>query len=210
VSGLAFAGVTGAGKSSLLGLLALRLAADRDRSVCVLRNDLIQNPPLAARPGSSPADVFHFLDRTLAHLEALTDWGRGGGGSDRLVILCESWAVNLLAELGIWSPEAFAALDHRRAACEITLVHLVFDVASLEARSVASTRRWRGPGWSRYLDGLGATEADQADVFRARRDRIARYVELASEPKLEVVTDGMDWACHADALLDGLTIKAGL
>lgn len=209
MSGLAFAGVTGAGKSSILGHLASRLAADRDRSVCVLRNDLIQNPALPGRRGSSPDDVFDFLERTLVHLEALTGWARDGGDGDGLVVLCESWAVNLLAELDIWSPEPFAALDHRRAACGITLVHLVFDVADLEARSVTSTRRRRGPGWARYLDGLGATAADQAGVFRARRDRITRYVDLASEPKLEVATDGMDWACHADALLDALTTKAG-
>jgi hypothetical protein len=201
VGGLAFAGVTGAGKSSILAAVAARLAVDRDQSVCVLRNDLIQNPGL--RGPSCPASEsggLASLDRTLAHLESLVAWGQAAGGAG-VMILCESWAVNLLAELDVWSPKAFLALDARRAACGIILVHLVFDDGSVEERSVSSTRRSRGLGWGRYLDGLGATPADQAAVFRARRDRIARYVALAAEPKLEVATDRMDWAAHAAGLL---------
>jgi hypothetical protein len=209
VPGLALAGVTGAGKSSILGVLASRLAADRDRSVCVLRNDLIQNPGLRSPGGPSPAVAFAFLGRTLDHLEALTAWGKAPDEDGALVILCESWAVNLLAELDVWSPEAFLALDRRRAACRMTLVHLVFDAACLEARSVSTTRQWRGPGWARYLDGLGVTPGDQAHVFRARRERIARYLDLACEPKLEVATDGMDWVRYSDTLVDVLGTEAG-
>lgn len=188
--GIAFAGVTGAGKSTLFARLGARLVQDNRCSPIVLRNALVQNTVLEV----DETRAFDHLHRLLAAIEGLAVWERAASAvRQQLVVLCESFGLNLFAERGLSSESSFATLDERRAAAGIILVHLRFDDALLEERSVVSTRLHRGPGWARYLDRLGDGLGAQALHFRKRRDAVAAWFAHARPPKVEVDTSTMAW-----------------
>jgi hypothetical protein len=200
---MAFAGVTGAGKSTLFARLGTRLLGDDRCSPVVLRNALVQNAALDV----DEARAFDHLHGLLAAIEGMAGWERAAAArGQRLVVLCESFGLNLLAERGFSSENAFATLDERRAAAGIVLVHLRFDDALVEERSVMSTRLYRGPGWTRYLEGLGDGLAAQAAHFRRRRNAIAAWFARARPPVLELDTSTMAWA-QLTATLHGVVAE---
>ena len=202
IRGLALAGVTGAGKSSVFAALARRFTADPGCSVCILRNALLQNGVLAAP--APRAEAVRYLGQRVAALAGVASLAAppaaGGATAPRLVILCESLMLNLLAELGLELDDEFEALDRARAAAGIAIVHLRIDAPEVRERSVESTRRYRGPGWGRYLDALGPTPAAQEAVFELRRQAIARSFARCLPPKIEIVTSDMAWDDHVSRL----------
>jgi hypothetical protein len=206
IRGLALAGVTGAGKSSVFDALTRRFAADPGCSVCILRNALLQNGALPA-PGAAPEEVraraLGYLGERVAALAGLASLAAPpapDAKAPRLVVLCESLMLNLLAELGLEMDGGFAELDRARAAAGIAMVHLRLDAHEVRARSVESTRRHRGPGWGRYLDALGSTPPEQEAVFERRRQAVARSFARCLPPKIEIHTSEMAWEDYASQL----------
>ena len=192
--GLAFCGVTGAGKSTVTDAVTRRLSG---RSVALLRNELIQNPGLAAYRDSGVDGVRWFLkqqaERCAQVIEALGDEG---------YLICESFGVNLLAECGADDPGAYAEADRQRAELGIALVRLHLDAGEVLERSVLSTRRHRSPRWSRYLDSLAPELPGQAALMERRRQLINHHFAHSAEPKLSVSTSDMNWDQITDQLIE--------
>lgn len=197
IAGVALAGVTGAGKSTIFDRLATSFGQRKDYSVCIMRNELMQNSGLTSlNPDSDRKAVFNYLLERILAIKALTDLARErapGGKHPRLAILCESWGLNLLAELNLWLGEDFQTLDAIRAKAGILLVHLKIQPNEILERSVLSTRKFRGTGWANYLTTLGSDPATQAKIFEERQSMISRYFRICRRPKLEICTSRMDW-----------------
>lgn len=192
--GLAFCGVTGAGKSTVTDAVTRRLS---DQSVALLRNELIQNPGLATYRESGVDGVRWFLknqaERCAQVIELLGERGH---------LVCESFGVNLLAECGTADHSAYADADQLRAELGIVLVRLDIGADEVLERSVLSTRRHRGPRWSRYLDALAADLHGQAEVLEQRRRLINQHFAHSAEPKISISTSRMNWDEIADQLIE--------
>ena len=197
IAGVALAGVTGAGKSTIFDLLAASFAQRKDYSVCILRNRLMQNSGLMSlNSGSDRRAVFNYLHDRILAIKALSDLAREPSRDSersRLAILCESWGLNLLAELNLWLGKDFKTLDAIRAEAQIAIIHLKIMPDEILERSVLSTKKFRGTGWTNYLTTLGSDPGTQAKVFEERQDMISRYFEICQSPKLEVCTSRMAW-----------------
>ena len=211
INGVAFAGTTGSGKSTLLKLLSARLASLDRISLLLLRNDVIQNQIYNRfRAERSFAELSSFLSRPLelmAQFGNLVDRTPAKGRGPKLVVLFESWLLNLCAELGVDLTDELLALDERRAEFGLALVHLHFPPDLLMQRSVVLTRQHRGEGWRRYLDQLGADVNAQVLRFSRRRSRIEEMFASCRPPKIAIDTSDMDWQSYALQILDLMDIR---
>ena len=205
INGVAFAGTTGAGKSTLLKLLSTRLAPLDGVSLLLLRNNVIQNQIYDRfRAERSLPELSRFLSRplqVLAEFTSLADMPTTGS-SPKMVVLFESWLLNLCAELEVGFTDELRALDQHRAELGLAIVHLHFPAYLVAERSVILTRKHRGEGWSRYLDQLGPAAHAQARRFSMRRTKIEEMFAMCRPPKIAIDTSSMDWASYAGRIVE--------
>ncbi|WP_029063686.1 hypothetical protein [Labrenzia sp. DG1229] len=205
IAGIAFAGVTGVGKSTMFRLVTSKLVSREDTSLLVLRNNLIQTRFYETFSATgSLDDLTAFLASPLRIIEQLTRVSATWPSRDvdpKTVVMAESWLLNLCAELRIEPMDQIEYLDNLRASANLAIVRLSFPSDLVAERSVISTRRYRGPGWGRYLDQMGNFDAQVAE-FQRRRDVIDRLFEICRPPKLSIDTSRMDWAAYADEMLE--------
>ncbi|GAA2843876.1 hypothetical protein [Crossiella cryophila] len=197
--GLAFCGVTGAGKSTLTTAVVRRLAAG-GHSAVLLQNKLLQSPGAEVFATDGAEGLRGFLAaqarRCAAALELLGPAG---------YLVCESLGVNLLVECGLEDSALLSEVDSARAELGIVLVRLHFGAEQVLERSVLSTVRHRGPGWQRYLRRFGPDPLSQAAEFRRRREQVDRHFQHSAEPKMSISTESMAWDAIADQLRTALT-----
>jgi hypothetical protein len=206
INGVAFAGITGAGKSILFKMLSTKLVSMEHTSLLILRNNLVQTRVYEhLRREQSLADLSIFLNQPLLlmdHLQQVAQgWPSNNKINPRTIVLFESWLLNLCAELGLKPKEHFEALDERRASVGLAIIHLHFPPGLVAERSVILTRRYRGVGWGRYLDALGADVDAQAAEFRRRQSEIARLFALCRSPRISIDTSDMEWSVYAAKIL---------
>ncbi|GAA4899243.1 hypothetical protein GCM10023405_19010 [Streptomonospora salina] len=204
--GCVLAGVWGAGKTSVYHRALARLVASGCES-------LIAMPQAATLTTHtySPGAPHEHADRILTWLDHVTAFLEESDRRFRASTLpqhrfAHTWAPTCVLE-GIGfdmhvyglptSRYALEDIEKRLSDLGVHLVLLWVPEDRVAAQCVDSTRIHRGPKWSRYLNGFGATDAERADHIRGVQAELLRRAQESRLPLHVIDTGAQDWDSYA-------------
>lgn len=216
--GALICGVSGAGKSHLYRTLVATCAA-QGREILLSFPQAMSTTAhihLGGNPQAQRAHVVDWCESLVAFAERVHHQAIDGGLVSRRENYPFNWMPMLLLEgftfdIALWfgiARDVLIPFEHRLAKLGVFLVILYVPEREILAQCVRSTRRHRGPGWSKYLSSLGQSDRERAHHFERQQGLLFAWAAESPMRALPITTITQDWHGYASRLVSAIEEQA--
>lgn len=190
-------GITGVGKSTMYKKLVEELGVSFGNNLLAL------DEYLTWRIFENQQNIEKFSKETFDSIINFVSWvtteycnaelqNTSKGRDEELCCIIEGFHWNAYVR-GALSKEVFYEIENRLHKMGFEMILLTLSDDKIRERSVNETRKYRTPGWSKYLETLGNSDDEISFKFKERQDKFYQVYEQSSLDKIQIRTDEKKW-----------------
>lgn len=198
-------GITGSGKSTVYKKLVDKFKVDEGSNLLFLNEYITWRTFEKEKDiGASCGEIFTNISVFIRWLTAifinagLQNTSRGR--DEQLCCLMEGFHWNAYVR-GILSEKAFHNVENEINNLGFEIVFLVLSESNIKNRSVIETRQFRTRGWNKYLNSLGNSDDEIAQIFQERQNRYYDIYSCSTSKKILINTDEKRWDDYVEQII---------
>jgi hypothetical protein len=203
MKGIALIGITGAGKSTLFGRLREAMPGLGFDSFLVFSSYYAQNRAQYRGDLDAEEACRQMLDHLLGLLDQADAMEPRESPRREIGFLLETFLFNMILEFDL-EIDRFRHYEERYRDRGGKVVFLKVSEEMVLEGSVTSTRRYRSPRWSQYLDSLGKSDAELAAMYIERQRSLEALVQRSTLDVLHLDTSAGEWDRYLNHLVQYL------
>lgn len=102
---------------------------------------------------------------------------------------------------GILSEKTFHDIENEINSLGFGIAFLVLSESEIKNRSVIETRQFRTSGWNKYLNTLGNSDDEIAQIFQERQNKYYDIYSCSTLNKILINTDEKKWDKYTEQII---------
>lgn len=199
---LSLFGISGAGKTTLFNRLRVSLNQSGFDSTLAISSFYTQNMVNKINVSDKKIAYIRLLDQICEILASFSRLEQSCNSGREIIVLFETFLFNAIFEHNL-SNNFYQAYDDFFKRFNPKFVYLHIPNNMIMEQSIRSTKKYRGAKWCAYIDNMGDSENDVAQLFIQQQQVFENIVEGSENLDiLKINTSVLQWDQYERQIID--------